>query len=66
MESLKMYTYNSAYCLFWDDKIGSLESGKKADLVIWSGDLLNDNVDSLLGLKAETTFIDGKVVYSSK
>jgi len=31
---LEMVTCDAAKCLLWDDEIGSLESGKKADLVI--------------------------------
>jgi 5-methylthioadenosine/S-adenosylhomocysteine deaminase len=42
-EILDMGTINGARCLLWDDEIGSLESGKKADLVI-----INPNTANML------------------
>ncbi|NGP60821.1 amidohydrolase [Paenibacillus thiaminolyticus] len=34
VQVLEMATVNGARCLGWDDEIGSLEAGKKADLII--------------------------------
>lgn len=58
MEALKCITINAAEILGVGDRIGSLEVGKDADLVIW------DKHPFDLQAKAEKTIIDGKVVYS--
>jgi imidazolonepropionase-like amidohydrolase len=36
-EALKMITLNAAWIVGVDDKVGSIEAGKDADLVIWDG-----------------------------
>ena len=36
-EALKMITLNAAWIVGVDDKVGSIEVGKDADLVIWDG-----------------------------
>jgi imidazolonepropionase-like amidohydrolase len=41
------------------DRVGSLEKGKDADIVIWTADPL-----TTVGAHAYTTIIDGKIVYS--
>ncbi|NNK80234.1 MAG: amidohydrolase family protein, partial [Flavobacteriales bacterium] len=52
-EAWKMITLNPAKLLRLDDKMGSVEVGKDADIVIW-----NDNPLSIYA-KAEKTFVDG-------
>lgn len=56
-EALKMVTLNPAKMLHLDDKIGSIKSGKDADLVIWSGHPLS------VYSKALFTFVDGVCYY---
>lgn len=41
VSALNAVTINAAKILYIDDTLGSLEKGKKADLVIWSGDPLH-------------------------
>jgi imidazolonepropionase-like amidohydrolase len=36
-EALKMITMNPAWIIGVDDKVGSIDVGKDADLVIWNG-----------------------------
>ena len=62
-EVLPMMTINSAYALFFDKEIGSLESGKLADLVILSDDPLQVESDKLKDIKVQMTMIGGKVEY---
>jgi len=57
VDALAMVTINPARQLRVDDRIGSLEVGKDADLVIWSGDPLS--VFSI----AEATFVDGRLLF---
>ena len=57
-EALKFVTLNPAIQMGVDDRVGSLEVGKDADLVIWSGDPL-----SSLSV-CEATWIDGIEYFS--
>ncbi len=57
-EALKFVTLNPAKQLRVDDHMGSLEVGKDADLVVWSGDPL-----SAFSM-AEATYVDGRCLFS--
>jgi imidazolonepropionase-like amidohydrolase len=59
-EAMKLITYNGALQLGIDKKVGSLEVGKDADVVIWSGNPLS------VYSSAETTFIDGQIYFDKK
>jgi imidazolonepropionase-like amidohydrolase len=59
-EALRLITYNGALQLGIDKKVGSLEVGKDADVVIWSGNPLS------VYSTAETTFIDGEKFFDKK
>jgi imidazolonepropionase-like amidohydrolase len=50
-------TLNPAKALGIDARTGSLETGKMADLVLWSGNPLS------VYSKAEKVFVDGALVY---
>ena len=52
-------TINPATSLGISDRIGSLEKGKDADIVIWTADPM-----TTVGAQSYITLIDGKVVYS--
>ncbi|BBE31257.1 amidohydrolase [Tepiditoga spiralis] len=54
---LKMLTINGAKILKLEDKIGTIEEGKDADIVIWSHHPFD------LRAKAEKVFIEGKKVF---
>ena len=56
-EAWKMVTLNPAKILHLDDRMGSIKSGKDADVVIWS-----DNPLSIYA-KVEKTFVDGVCYY---
>jgi len=62
-EALRIHTMGSAYASFEEDKKGSLEEGKLADIVVWSHDLYSMNPRDLKDLKAEMTMVGGKIVY---
>jgi imidazolonepropionase-like amidohydrolase len=53
-EALKLVTLNPAILLGVGDRVGSLEVGKDADLVIWSGHPLSTHS------RAEQTWVDGR------
>ena len=56
-QALKWITFNPARILHLDERIGSLENGKNADVVIWSGDPFS------VYTSADQVFIDGALVY---
>ena len=57
-DALKLVTLNPAEILNIQDRVGSLEPGKDADIVIWSGDPLD------FYSRVEKMFVDGKEIYS--
>lgn len=63
MEALKSMTINGAYASFQDDKLGSLEIGKKADIIVLSNDLLNVSEEKIKNTSVLITMVGGKIVY---
>ena len=57
-EAWRAITINPATALGIADRVGSLEAGKDADIVIWSADPI-----TTLAAAAAITIVDGKVVY---
>lgn len=57
-EALNFVTLNPAKQLMIDDRVGSLEEGKDADVVVWTGNPLS----SLS--RPEMTFVDGRLLFS--
>ena len=56
-EALKLVTWNPAVQLGIQQRVGSLEVGKDADLAIWNGHPLS------VYARVDTTFIDGEVFF---
>lgn len=56
-QALKWITLNPAWALGVDDKVGTLEAGKMADVVVWSGDVFS------VYSRAEKVLIDGELVF---
>lgn len=65
LQSVRMYTLNGAYASFEEDKKGSIEPGKLADLVLLDRSLLSASIDELPEVEVEWTMIDGEIVYSN-
>lgn len=63
IEGLRSYTINGAYAGFEEDRIGSLEVGKFADIAVLSQDLLTVADDQILDTQVEMTLVGGAVVY---
>ena len=63
-EALRMYTLNAAWFSFDDDKRGSLEPGKLADLAVLSDDYLTVPVEKVGELHSVLTLVGGKAVYA--
>jgi predicted amidohydrolase YtcJ len=64
-QALEMYTRNSAFMANDDDKRGTLEPGKFADLAVLSSDYLTAPVGEIGKIRALLTMVGGKVVYAS-
>lgn len=63
MQELRSFTWNNAYALFEDKRLGSLSPGKLADMVVFSGNLLTIPDDQILRTRVLYTIVGGKVVY---
>ena len=59
-EGWRAVTINPAVQTGIGDRVGSLEPGKDADIVIWTGDPL-----TTLGVESHMTIVDGKIVYQA-
>jgi predicted amidohydrolase YtcJ len=63
-EAIKMYTINSAYASFDENKKGSLEIGKLGDIVILPKGFLNFTAEQVRDTEVEMTIVGGEIVYS--
>lgn len=61
--ALRSYTAWGARQMFLEDKIGSLEVGKRADIAVWDRDLYSVLTDQIKDMKCLMTLLDGEVVY---
>ena len=70
-----MATINGAKALNLEDKIGSIEEGKYADIIIIElnnsvtnpiNDLISDIVYNVKGSNVDTTIINGKILMENK
>jgi predicted amidohydrolase YtcJ len=64
-EVIRFYTINNAYLLLAEDKVGSLEKGKLADLIVLSQDILTCSPEQIRDMKVERTYLGGKLVHKS-
>ena len=65
-EAINAYTLANAYAAFEEDIKGSITTGKWADLVLLSENILNCAEDSILRTKVMMTVVGGKVKYQRK
>ena len=65
IEALKAITMGGAYFCFEEDRRGSLETSKLADLAVLSDDFLAVPEDEIPELHSVLTMVGGKVVHSS-
>ena len=63
--ALRSYTVWGSRQMFMENKIGTLEVSKKADIAVWDRDLYAIPTDQIKELKCLMTLIDGEMVYSS-
>ncbi|MBR0757141.1 amidohydrolase [Bradyrhizobium jicamae] len=64
-QALEMYTKNTAFMANDDDKRGTLEPGKLADLAVLSADYMTAPVKEIGKIRSVMTMVGGKVVYAA-
>lgn len=62
-EAIRLYTINNAHILFQEQETGSLEVGKRADLIILDRDILECPLNQLKDTRVLETWFDGKLVW---
>ncbi len=65
-ETVRAFTWGSAYAEFQENVKGTLEVGKLADFVIISDDIFTIDPVKIKDAKVLVTVVDGRVVYESK
>ena len=61
--ALRSYTAWAARQLFLEEKVGSIEIGKEADIAVWDHDLYTMPAADIKNLKCQLTMLGGRVVY---
>src|SRR3984957_1997065 len=64
--ALRSYTAWGARQLFLEDRIGSLEIGKEADIAVWDRDMYSRPARGRRNLKCTMTLVHGRVVFDSE
>ena len=62
-DALRCGTMGGAYLTFEENKKGSLEEGKLADMAVLSDDPITCSEEAIKDIVAETTIVGGEVVY---
>ncbi len=62
-ETLRAYTQGGATAGFKEDRLGRLEPGMLADLVVLSDDIFSLDPKSLVNVRVEMTVVGGRVAY---
>ena len=62
-EALRGFTLDAAWSLFLDKEVGSLETGKRADLVVFARDPMTVPEAEIPRAAIDYTVVDGRVVY---
>ncbi len=64
--ALRSYTLWGARQVFLEDRIGSLEIGKDADIAVWDRDMYTVPAQDLKNLRCKMTLLHGQVVFSEQ
>lgn len=63
--AIDAYTINAAYAMKQDATTGSLEVGKRADLVVLDRDILTIDPETIQDTQVLATYLDGRLVHSA-
>ena len=61
--ALRSFTVWAAHQMFLEDKVGTIEPGKYADLAVWDRDALTVPTDELRDMACDMTVFNGEVVF---
>ncbi len=64
-DALKAHTVNASIACGMNDITGSIEVGKKADLIHISKDIVRDGSDALKNVRVLKTFVNGELVFGN-
>ncbi len=64
--ALEMYTRNSAHIMRLEEKTGSIEVGKRADLIVLDRNLFDIPVTEINETQVLLTLMDGRTVYAAE
>jgi predicted amidohydrolase YtcJ len=64
-EALRLYTQGSAWFTFDDDKRGTLEAGRLADLAVLTGDFMTVPAGEIGGIESLLTMVGGRIVFAA-
>ena len=65
-QAIKCYTLNSAKSARWDDKMGTLEPGKFADVIVLDTNILTCSQEELFNAGVDKTYLGGRIVYDKE
>ncbi|RMF14643.1 MAG: amidohydrolase, partial [Alphaproteobacteria bacterium] len=64
--ALKMFTIWPAFASFREDELGTLEAGKRADITVFSADIMTIPPAEILKAMPLLTIIDGRIVHDGR
>ena len=64
-EALRLFTRGNAYQMSMENKLGSIERGKLADLVVLDKDYLSVSDEGLKKIRSVLTIVDGKIIHDA-
>jgi predicted amidohydrolase YtcJ len=62
-EALIAHTRKNAYLIFQEDRLGSIEPGKLADLVVLDRDYLSVPAEEIRDIRPVMTIVGGRIVH---
>lgn len=65
-DAIKCYTVNSAISCGMSDKVGTLEAGKYADIIVLNTNILTCSPEELFKAGVDATYMNGNLVYNAE
>ncbi len=62
-QAIRAFTFNGAWALNMEHEIGSIECGKRADLIVLSDDPMRCAEDDIREIDVHATMLDGQIVH---